>query len=92
MDLADFSPDSGKSSAESSSDSPKSNKSPDDSGENLYADVPDVDMKELLRKAEELVSEELPEGWQEVRDGNEVYYWHIWTGTIQYERPVLTPV
>ena len=34
-------------------------------------------------------NEELPAGWQEVKDdeGNETYYWHIWTGTIQYERP-----
>ena len=33
--------------------------------------------------------DELPAGWQEVKDedGNETYYWHIWTGTIQYERP-----
>ncbi len=45
-----------------------------------------------MRKAEALISDELPEGWQEVRDGNEVYYWHIWTGTIQYERPVLSAV
>lgn len=29
----------------------------------------------------------LPEGWQEVKEGAETYYWHIWTGTIQYERP-----
>ena len=58
-------------------------------GEYTYADV---DMKELLQKAEALVTDELPEGWQEVRDGNEIYYWHIWTGTIQYERPVLSAV
>ena len=49
-------------------------------------------MKDILQKAEALVSDELPEGWQEVRDGNEIYYWHIWTGTIQYERPVLSAV
>lgn len=49
-------------------------------------------MKDLLQKAEALVTDELPEGWQEVRDGNELYYWHIWTGTIQYERPVLSAV
>ncbi len=45
-----------------------------------------------MRKAEALISDELPEGWQEVRDGNEIYYWHIWTGTIQYERPILSAV
>lgn len=58
-------------------------------GECLYSDV---DMKDLLQKAEALVTDELPEGWQEVRDGSELYYWHIWTGTIQYERPVLSAV
>ena len=52
----------------------------------------DVDMKDLLQKAEALVTDELPEGWQEVKDGSEIYYWHIWTGTIQYERPVLSTV
>ncbi|XP_065669174.1 amyloid beta precursor protein binding family B member 2 isoform X2 [Hydra vulgaris] len=35
----------------------------------------------------ELNSDKLPDGWQEVKDGSETYYWHIWTGTIQYERP-----
>ena len=49
-------------------------------------------MKDLLQKAEALVTDDLPEGWQEVRDGSEIYYWHIWTGTIQYERPVLSAV
>jgi len=32
-------------------------------------------------------NDDLPEGWQEVKEGGETYYWHIWTGTIQYERP-----
>ncbi|XP_066920154.1 uncharacterized protein [Clytia hemisphaerica] len=38
-------------------------------------------------------NDELPEGWQEVKDDSETYYWHIWTGTIQYERPtaLMTP-
>jgi len=47
-------------------------------------------MKDIIEKAEALVNDELPEGWQEVRDGSEIYYWHIWTGTIQYERPVIS--
>ena len=60
----------------------------------MLADYPyaDVDMKDIIEKAEALVNDELPEGWQEVRDGNEIYYWHIWTGTVQYERPVLSTV
>lgn len=33
------------------------------------------------------LTDDLPEGWQEVKDGTEPYYWHLWTGTIQYERP-----
>lgn len=38
-------------------------------------------------------TDELPAGWQEVKDeGNETYYWHIWTGTIQYERPTVLMV
>ena len=60
----------------------------------LLADYPyaEVDMKDIIEKAEALVNDELPEGWQEVRDGSEIYYWHIWTGTIQYERPVISTV
>lgn len=46
-----------------------------------------VDMTDIIRRAQELGTDELPEGWQEVKDGAETYYWHIWTGTIQYERP-----
>eukprot|EP00794_Sanderia_malayensis_P007535 gene7535-8372_t len=79
-------PYSGKSSADSSlEDTASVSKECKDSVENSYDD-----MSELMRKAEALISDELPEGWQEVRDGSEVYYWHIWTGTIQYERPVLS--
>ena len=50
------------------------------------------DMSELMNQASKLASDELPDGWSEVRDGNEVYYWHIWTGTIQYERPTISLV
>ncbi|XP_057313063.1 uncharacterized protein LOC130654488 isoform X1 [Hydractinia symbiolongicarpus] len=49
-----------------------------------------IDMNEVIRKANALGTDELPEGWQEVSDGPETYYWHIWTGTIQYERPVVS--
>ena len=47
-----------------------------------------VDMTDIIRKAQELGVDELPAGWEEVKDGAETYYWHLWTGTIQYERPV----
>ena len=53
---------------------------------------PSVNMSDIIRKANELGSDELPEGWQEVQDGAELYYWHIWTGTIQYERPTRSSV
>lgn len=49
-------------------------------------------MADIIRKANEAVTDELPEGWQEVQDGAETYFWHIWTGTIQHERPSLTAV
>lgn len=49
-------------------------------------------MADIIRRANEVVSDELPEGWQEVQDGAETYFWHIWTGTIQHERPSLTAV
>ncbi|XP_046907584.1 amyloid beta precursor protein binding family B member 2-like isoform X1 [Hypomesus transpacificus] len=31
---------------------------------------------------------DLPPGWREVTDVSEVYFWHIPTGTTQYDRPV----
>ena len=51
--------------------------------------------KQMSKDSDELLTsinrdldfDRLPEGWQEVKDGSEIYYWHIWTGTIQYERP-----
>ncbi|KAL0974086.1 hypothetical protein UPYG_G00215220 [Umbra pygmaea] len=33
---------------------------------------------------------DLPPGWREVTDGSEVYFWHVPTGTTQYDRPVGT--
>lgn len=30
----------------------------------------------------------LPSGWREISDSSEVYFWHIPTGTTQYDRPV----
>lgn len=68
---------SSKSSILSESHSPLSiSKESDDSERSLH----DIIQSELI--------DELPEGWQEVKDGAETYYWHIWTGTIQYERPL----
>ncbi|XP_029957280.1 amyloid-beta A4 precursor protein-binding family B member 2 isoform X2 [Salarias fasciatus] len=31
---------------------------------------------------------DLPPGWREISDSSEVYFWHIPTGTTQYDRPV----
>ncbi|KAM6953724.1 amyloid beta precursor protein binding family B member 2 isoform 2-T2 [Aplochiton taeniatus] len=31
---------------------------------------------------------DLPPGWREVKDVSEVYFWHVPTGTTQYDRPV----
>uniref|UniRef100_A0A8C7HEV7 Amyloid-beta A4 precursor protein-binding family B member 2 n=1 Tax=Oncorhynchus kisutch TaxID=8019 RepID=A0A8C7HEV7_ONCKI len=33
---------------------------------------------------------DLPPGWREVTDISEVYFWHVPTGTTQYDRPVST--
>ncbi|XP_029627039.1 amyloid-beta A4 precursor protein-binding family B member 2 isoform X2 [Salmo trutta] len=33
---------------------------------------------------------DLPPGWREVTDQSEVYFWHVPTGTTQYDRPVAT--
>ncbi|XP_041709427.1 amyloid-beta A4 precursor protein-binding family B member 2 isoform X3 [Coregonus clupeaformis] len=33
---------------------------------------------------------DLPPGWREVTDISELYYWHVPTGTTQYDRPVST--
>ncbi|XP_037531519.1 amyloid-beta A4 precursor protein-binding family B member 2 [Nematolebias whitei] len=30
----------------------------------------------------------LPPGWREISDSSEVYFWHVPTGTTQYDRPV----
>ncbi|XP_028315065.1 amyloid-beta A4 precursor protein-binding family B member 2-like isoform X2 [Gouania willdenowi] len=30
----------------------------------------------------------LPPGWREISDSSEIYFWHIPTGTTQYDRPV----
>ncbi|XP_013764260.1 amyloid beta A4 precursor protein-binding family B member 2 isoform X1 [Pundamilia nyererei] len=34
------------------------------------------------------VEGELPPGWREISDSSEVYFWHVPTGTTQYDRPV----
>lgn len=34
---------------------------------------------------------ELPEGWREVRNENGTYFWHVPTGTTQWERPQMVP-
>ncbi|XP_024139031.1 amyloid-beta A4 precursor protein-binding family B member 2 isoform X1 [Oryzias melastigma] len=34
------------------------------------------------------VEGDLPPGWREISDSSEVYFWHIPTGTTQYDRPV----
>ncbi|MED6267591.1 hypothetical protein CHARACLAT_013833 [Characodon lateralis] len=31
---------------------------------------------------------DLPPGWREISDSSEVYFWHVPTGTTQYDRPV----
>lgn len=31
---------------------------------------------------------DLPPGWREIADSSEVYFWHVPTGTTQYDRPV----
>uniref|UniRef100_A0A3Q3AN99 Amyloid beta precursor protein binding family B member 2 n=1 Tax=Kryptolebias marmoratus TaxID=37003 RepID=A0A3Q3AN99_KRYMA len=34
------------------------------------------------------VDGDLPPGWREISDSSEVYFWHVPTGTTQYDRPV----
>ncbi|XP_054595007.2 amyloid beta precursor protein binding family B member 2 isoform X2 [Nothobranchius furzeri] len=34
------------------------------------------------------VEGDLPPGWREISDSSEVYFWHVPTGTTQYDRPV----
>uniref|UniRef100_A0A3P9MAJ7 Amyloid beta precursor protein binding family B member 2 n=1 Tax=Oryzias latipes TaxID=8090 RepID=A0A3P9MAJ7_ORYLA len=34
---------------------------------------------------------DLPPGWREISDSSEVYFWHVPTGTTQYDRPVPVP-
>ncbi|XP_045060911.1 amyloid-beta A4 precursor protein-binding family B member 2-like isoform X2 [Coregonus clupeaformis] len=36
------------------------------------------------------VEGDLPPGWREVTDQSEIYFWHVPTGTTQYDRPVAT--
>lgn len=31
---------------------------------------------------------DLPPGWREISDTSEVYFWHVPTGTTQYDRPI----
>ena len=38
-------------------------------------------------KYDPLLDMELPEGWREVRNENGTYFWHVPTGTTQWERP-----
>ena len=44
----------------------------------------------LDRREEESVSKgatDLPDGWQEVKDSGGTYYWHVASGTTQWEKP-----
>uniref|UniRef100_A0A3Q2CV27 Amyloid beta A4 precursor protein-binding family B member 2-like n=1 Tax=Cyprinodon variegatus TaxID=28743 RepID=A0A3Q2CV27_CYPVA len=34
---------------------------------------------------------DLPPGWREISDTSEVYFWHVPTGTTQYDRPIPVP-
>lgn len=75
---------------DSSSSCSMSNKSEDDVF--VSRNNPDT-MTDLLKKTDEMTTNNLlPDGWQEVQDETETYFWHIWTGTIQYERPSLAAV
>lgn len=49
----------------------------------MYEPVSDV------RDEEETYSNgsDLPEGWQEVNDAGDTYYWHVASGTTQWEKP-----
>uniref|UniRef100_A0A3Q3AAH1 Amyloid beta precursor protein binding family B member 2 n=1 Tax=Kryptolebias marmoratus TaxID=37003 RepID=A0A3Q3AAH1_KRYMA len=40
------------------------------------------------RKNNVWVDGDLPPGWREISDSSEVYFWHVPTGTTQYDRPV----
>uniref|UniRef100_A0A3B5AM16 WW domain-containing protein n=1 Tax=Stegastes partitus TaxID=144197 RepID=A0A3B5AM16_9TELE len=39
-------------------------------------------------RADVWVEGDLPPGWREISDSSEVYFWHVPTGTTQYDRPV----
>ena len=43
------------------------------------------------KKIDPSVELELPEGWREVRNENGTYFWHVPTGTTQWERPQMVP-
>ena len=49
----------------------------------MYDSVSDVrDEKDASN-----VSTDLPDGWQEVKDSGGTYYWHVASGTTQWEKP-----
>lgn len=53
-----------------------------------YAHAIHLNMYTYHPSADVWVEGELPPGWREISDSSEVYFWHVPTGTTQYDRPV----
>jgi hypothetical protein len=49
----------------------------------MYESVTDGREEEILPTG----ATDLPDGWQEVKDSGETYYWHVASGTTQWEKP-----